>query len=48
MMSAEDTQGTYRRLRPSGGYRNLRAFQTTTVIYDGTAAFCEKFWMRVT
>lgn len=31
------------RLRPSGGYRNLRAFQTTTVIYDGTVAFCEKF-----
>jgi restriction system protein len=32
-----------RRLRPSGGYRDLRAFQTTTVIYDGTVAFCEKF-----
>lgn len=31
------------RLRPSGGYRDLRAFQTTTVIYDGTVAFCEKF-----
>ena len=31
------------RLRPSGGYRQLRAFQTTTVIYDGTVAFCEKF-----
>lgn len=31
------------RLRPSGGYRRLRAFQTTTVIYDGTVAFCEKF-----
>jgi four helix bundle suffix protein len=31
------------RLRPSGGYRELRAFQTTTVIYDGTVAFCDKF-----
>jgi len=31
------------RLRPSGGYRKLRAFQTTTVIYDGTVAFCDKF-----
>lgn len=31
------------RLRPSGGYRQLRAFQTTTVIYDGTVVFCEKF-----
>ncbi|MBS1942202.1 MAG: topoisomerase DNA-binding C4 zinc finger domain-containing protein [Bacteroidetes bacterium] len=28
------------RLRPSGGFRKLRAFQTTTVIYDGTVAFC--------
>ena len=33
----------HKRLRPSGGYRDLRAFQTTTVIYDGTVAFCEKF-----
>ncbi|MCW5898952.1 MAG: four helix bundle suffix domain-containing protein [Flavobacteriales bacterium] len=31
------------RLRPSGGFRKLRAFQTTTVIYDGTVAFCDKF-----
>lgn len=37
-----DNQGPAR-LRPSGGYRRLRAFQTTTVIYDGTVAFCEKF-----
>lgn len=37
-----DSQGRGR-LRPSGGYRDLRAFQTTTVIYDGTVAFCEKF-----
>lgn len=31
------------RLRPSGGYRDLRAFQTTTVIYDGTVSFCDAF-----
>lgn len=31
------------RLRPSGGYRDLRAFQTTTVIHDATVAFCENF-----
>lgn len=37
-----DSQGPGR-LRPSGGFRELRAFQTTTVIYDGTVAFCEKF-----
>ncbi len=32
-----------RRLRPSGGYRKLASFQTTTIIYDGTVAFCERF-----
>jgi len=26
-----------------GGFRELRAFQTTTVIYAGTVPFCEKF-----
>jgi restriction system protein len=32
-----------KRLRPSGGYRNLRSFQTTTVIYDATILFCDRF-----
>lgn len=27
---------TCKRLRPSGGYRSLRSFQTATVIYDAT------------
>lgn len=40
---SDDANNGHRRLRPSGGYNNLRAFQTTTVILDGTAAFCEKF-----
>jgi restriction system protein len=31
------------RLRPSGGYRKLRSFQVTTVIYDATASFCDRF-----
>lgn len=31
------------RLRPSGGYRDLRSFQTATIIYDATVAFCERF-----
>jgi four helix bundle suffix protein len=30
-------------LRPSGGYRELRSFQVTTIIYDATVAFCERF-----
>src|SRR5947209_3489339 len=30
-------------LRPSGGYRQLRSFQVTTIIYDTTVAFCERF-----
>src|SRR3990172_6999284 len=31
------------RIRPSGGYRKLRAFQTATVVYDATVSFCERF-----
>jgi len=31
------------RLRPSGGYRKLRTFQTATITYDATLWFCEKF-----
>ena len=30
-------------LRPSGGYRQLRSFQVTTIIYDATVAFCDRF-----
>ncbi len=32
-----------KRLRPSGGYRELRSFRTTTVIYDVTVSFCDRF-----
>ncbi len=42
-MSTEGPDSQHNRLRPSGGYRKLRAFQTTTVIYDGTVAFCDRF-----
>ena len=31
------------RLRPSGGYRKLRSFRTTSVIYDATVSFCDRF-----
>ena len=31
------------KLRPSGGYRSTASFQTTTIIYDATYWFCEKF-----
>jgi restriction system protein len=31
------------RLRAGGGYRDLRSFKVTTLIYDGTVAFCEQF-----
>jgi four helix bundle suffix protein len=34
------------RLRPSGGYRKLRSFQVTTVIYDATVSFCDRFMDR--
>lgn len=31
------------RMRPSGGYRDLRSFQIATIIYDATWRFCERF-----
>ena len=31
------------RVRPSGGYRQLRSFQVATVIYDATVSFCDRF-----
>jgi len=31
------------KIRPSGGYRELRSFQTATIIYDATYWFCERF-----
>ena len=34
---------TRKRLRPSGGYRTLRSFRVTTIIYDATVSFCGRF-----
>lgn len=31
------------RLRPSGGYRTLRSFRASTIVYDATVAFCSRF-----
>ncbi|MDF1754727.1 MAG: four helix bundle suffix domain-containing protein [Verrucomicrobiales bacterium] len=31
------------RIRNSGGYRDLRSFQTSTIIYDATYWFCDRF-----
>jgi len=31
------------RLRPSGGYRELRSFRAATVIYDATVSFCDRY-----
>lgn len=41
--SAGSIPSPKKRLRPSGGYRQLASFQTTTLIYDATYWFCEKF-----
>lgn len=32
-----------KQLRPSGGYRKLRSFQTATIVYDATVSFCNRF-----
>lgn len=29
-------------IEPHGGYRSLKAYQTTEIIYDGTIKFCER------
>ena len=34
------------RVRKSGGYRDLRTFQSATLIYDATYWFCEKYCDR--
>ncbi len=34
---------TMPRIRPSGGYRELRSFQIATLVYDATYWFCERF-----
>jgi len=31
------------RLRPSGGFRELRSFQVSTLVYDATVDFCTRF-----
>ena len=31
------------RLRPSGGYRDLRSFRVSTIVYDATVDFCARF-----
>ena len=31
------------KIRPSGGYRKLASFQASTIIYDATVWFTEKF-----
>jgi len=33
----------HKKLRPSGGYRKTASFQTSTILYDATYWFCEKF-----
>jgi len=41
--AGSDRSDRAKRLRPSGGYRTLRSFQVTTIIYDTTVTFCERF-----
>jgi len=30
-------------IAPHGGYRNLKSYQTAEIVYDATAAFCDRF-----
>jgi len=38
-----ENKACQRKLRPSGGYRKLRSFRTSTIIYDATVSFCGRF-----
>lgn len=40
---SEPERNPRKKLRPSGGYRKTASFQTSTIIYDATYWFCEKF-----
>src|SRR6187200_2113414 len=40
---SEPSPNPHKKLRPSGGYRDTASFQTSTLIYDATVWFCEKF-----
>jgi hypothetical protein len=42
-VKAGKENGMAKKLRPSGGYRGTASFQTTTIIYDATYWFCDKF-----
>jgi four helix bundle suffix protein len=42
-LEVAEAAADYRRIRPGGGYRSLRSFQTTTLIYDGTSIFCDQW-----
>jgi restriction system protein len=33
----------HQRLRPSGGYRDLRSFRVASIVYDATVDFCKRF-----
>jgi restriction system protein len=41
--STRSVRSPQTRLRPSGGYRDLRSFNTSTIIYDATVSFCHRF-----
>jgi four helix bundle suffix protein len=33
----------HKRLRPSGGYRDLRSFRVSSIVYDASVDFCKRF-----
>lgn len=42
-LTLAESEPGYRRLRASGGYRSLHSFQKSTLIYDGTVRFCNRW-----
>lgn len=42
-MNKKDDKSKPNLIPPHGGYRNLKSYQTTEIIYDATVVFCDKF-----
>ncbi|MCK4783605.1 MAG: four helix bundle suffix domain-containing protein [Desulfobacteraceae bacterium] len=51
LVRGQESDGRKRQESPGlipthGGYRNLRSFQTSEIVYDGTVIFCNRFVSR--
>ena len=41
-MNEKNEKSQHGLISPHGGYRNLKSYQTTEIVYDATAVFCDR------